>query len=254
MALVRRAKARAAHLMPALIQHITMSTDAHPRTDAVETLPIKTLSASIRAIFGLDVSQQVAENMANGVNTFNADQFRKVIKSALSVDVFAAEPWLGDVMEASVAANVGLIESIPNKLLPEVEGLINSAYNGGMRVEDLADRIFGRFDVAESRAKLIARDQTSKLNGALSRLRQQNVGGDEYIWRTSQDERVREEHAAKEGQKFRWDDPPADTGNPGDDVQCRCYAEMVMPDKLAPSLDDERTAAVTARWQEAQND
>lgn len=239
-----------AELMPSLIQHVEMSTLAHPRMDAIEKLPIQTLSRSIRAIFGVDVSQQAAESMATGVNRFNAEEFRKVVKSALGVDVFAAEPWLADVLEASTTANVALIESIPNKLLPEVEGLINRAYNGGMRVEALADEIFGRFDVAESRAKLIARDQTSKLNGALTRLRQQNVGVEQYIWRTSLDERVRDSHAEKEGQTFSWSNPPDDTGNPGDDYQCRCYAEMVLPDNLAPSLDDEDTAAVTAQWRE----
>ena len=64
-------------------------------------------------------------------------------------------------------------------------------------------------DVTESRAKLIARDQTSKMNGAFNEARQTSLGIDRYVWQTSGDERVREEHQANDGQVFSWNDPPA---------------------------------------------
>ena len=78
------------------------------------------------------------------------------------------------------------------------------------------------------RAKLIARDQSSKLNSALNQQRQQNFGVEEYVWRTSGDERVRDNHRSKNGKTFRWDDPPKDTGHPGQDVQCRCVAQPII--------------------------
>lgn len=76
---------------------------------------------------------------------------------------------------------------------------------------------------ALSRAKLIARDQTSKMNGAFNQARQTSLGIDRYVWQTSGDERVREEHQANDGQVFSWNDPPA-TGHPGEDINCRCVA------------------------------
>jgi Phage Mu protein F like protein len=45
-----------------------------------------------------------------------------------------------------------------------------------------------------------------------------------YIWRTQGDDKVRSSHAANEGKIFAWDNPP-DTGNPGEDFGCRCWAE-----------------------------
>jgi SPP1 gp7 family putative phage head morphogenesis protein len=45
-----------------------------------------------------------------------------------------------------------------------------------------------------------------------------------YIWRTLQDEKVRPEHAANNGKIFAWDTPP-ETGHPGEDFGCRCWAE-----------------------------
>ena len=80
----------------------------------------------------------------------------------------------------------------------------------------------------KKRAKLIARDQTQKVNAAVTQGRQSNLGVTEYIWRTSSDERVRESHKSKNGKRFRWDSPPADTGHPGQDIQCRCVAEPVI--------------------------
>jgi hypothetical protein len=45
-----------------------------------------------------------------------------------------------------------------------------------------------------------------------------------YIWRTAGDDKVRPSHAANEGERFAWDNPP-DTGHPGEDINCRCVAE-----------------------------
>jgi hypothetical protein len=45
-----------------------------------------------------------------------------------------------------------------------------------------------------------------------------------YIWRTSGDDKVRSSHAANNGKIFAWDNPP-ETGHPGEDYNCRCWAE-----------------------------
>jgi SPP1 gp7 family putative phage head morphogenesis protein len=96
-----------------------------------------------------------------------------------------------------------------------------------MRYEGLADEIKAIGDVTDSRAKLIARDQTSKMNGAMTMLRQTSLGISRYIWQTAGDERVREEHADLDGQAFAWDAPPSE-GNPGEPVNCRCVAIPVI--------------------------
>ena len=85
-----------------------------------------------------------------------------------------------------------------------------------------------RYRVSKSKAKLIARDQTGKLYGEINQARQDEAGITSYIWRTSMDERVRDEHAEREGQEFEWCAPP-DDGHPGIPIQCRCEAEPVLP-------------------------
>jgi SPP1 gp7 family putative phage head morphogenesis protein len=51
---------------------------------------------------------------------------------------------------------------------------------------------------------------------------QENHG--KYIWRTQGDDKVRLSHAENDGKVFSYDDPP-ETGNPGEDFGCRCWAE-----------------------------
>ena len=51
---------------------------------------------------------------------------------------------------------------------------------------------------------------------------------DYYIWRTEGDDKVRDAHAAREGKVYNWNLPPVG-GNPGEDYNCRCWAEPYKP-------------------------
>ena len=52
---------------------------------------------------------------------------------------------------------------------------------------------------------------------------------DYYIWRTRKDEKVRGKHAEREGKIFNWHIPPTG-GHPGEDYNCRCWAEPYRAD------------------------
>ena len=54
---------------------------------------------------------------------------------------------------------------------------------------------------------------------------------DYYIWRTRQDDKVRGKHAEREGKIFNKHIPPVG-GNPGEDYNCRCWAEPYKPEKV----------------------
>ena len=54
---------------------------------------------------------------------------------------------------------------------------------------------------------------------------------DYYIWRTRQDNKVRGKHAEREGKIFNKHIPP-EGGNPGEDYNCRCWAEPYKPQKV----------------------
>lgn len=54
-----------------------------------------------------------------------------------------------------------------------------------------------------------------------------------YTWRTQGDGKVRPSHAANAGKTFDAGHPP-ETGNPGDDYSCRCWAEWQVTSEYLP--------------------
>jgi uncharacterized protein with gpF-like domain len=148
------------------------------------------------------------------------------------------------------AENVDLISSIPQQMLDEVGDTVEAAWGRGTRVEDLAAQIQKRFSVSESRADLIARDQTLKLNSQLASTRAQGAGITRARWCISNDERVRgnpsglypnpsktgkprPDHYHLDGQEYEVGvglvvSPDGRVCEPGEDYQCRCTAEFIL--------------------------
>ncbi len=173
-----------------------------------------------------DATIVLVEPFAFKVSEYNQEQWQKVLRSVLGVDVFVAEPWLESLVTSFRIENVKLIKDISDKALNDIEGLVQRGLRAGQRHEELAKQIQKVTGFAKTRSQIIARDQISKLNGNLTRLRQSGLGIKKYIWQTSLDERVRPTHAQNEGVEFKWNDPPG-TGNPGEDVLCRCTGDPV---------------------------
>lgn len=175
----------------------------------------------------------LTQGVALKLSDFNRTQFQRSIKSITKVDVFPQnEPWLNDQVKAFTAENVGLIKNIGDKAIEDISGLMQREVRAGTRAETITALVESRLSVAKSRAKLIARDQVNKLNGDLSRLRQTELGVERYIWHTVGDDRVRLTHRAKNARTYSWNKPPADTGHPGHDIQCRCWAEPILTELL----------------------
>jgi len=190
-----------------------------------------TILTPLRASLDPTDVEATAQAAAEQVNAFNVGQRNKVIRAALGADIFAAEPWLADEVESFVAENVALIKDIGDKTATDVEGIVKRGLREGKTNKEISAEIRQRFTVGKNRARLIARDQVGKLNGQLTKLRQEELGLTRYVWRTVGDERVRASHRANDGEVFSWDKPPA-TGHPGEDIQCRCYAEPDFSDLL----------------------
>jgi len=149
------------------------------------------------------------------------------IKSSTGVDISAFLVNSGKILNAVQLAqteNVALIKSIPEKYFGQIESIIKSGFENGIRHEALAREIFEVAEMTERRAALIARDQMAKMNSDFNRIRQTDLGIKQYEWQTAGDERVRDSHAENDGKIFNWDDPPAETGHPGENVNCRCVA------------------------------
>lgn len=195
------------------------------RKDAVQDdldaifLRLRTLSGRVldRARVG-----ETLRKVATSISRKNLIDTNSQLKSTLGIEVFSDRATQQQV-ELFVASNVGLVESVEDDMINRLRrSVYRNAMRGG-RIEDLSDEIKRTIGVTESKADFLARDQTAKLNGELTELRQRSVGVSKYIWSTSLDERVRPDHAEREGEVFDWDSPP-EGGHPGEDYNCRCVA------------------------------
>ncbi len=135
-------------------------------------------------------------------------------------------PSIGPQLDSFAIENVRLITGMVEAQHQLVLKTLNA--NFGLRHEELSEKLEDAFGVSQVRADLIARDQTLKLAGDLAHVRQVQAGVESYVWTTSGDERVREEHAILDGETFAWISPPS-VGHPGADYNCRCTAFPVVP-------------------------
>ena len=226
-----------AALPSALVEH-----DAQTRVDGwVETL--EAAIARIPLALGRNIAGLERETLeiGRGVADFNEGQWRAVMRKAVGVDFMRSEPWLADEIKSFAAENAALIRSIPEQALIKVQGIAQRGVRCGESAKSLEAEIMQAMDTTRARARLIARDQTSKLNGQITQRRQEAIGLKTYYWDTSGDERVRKNHRALDGMLCKWNDDTVYSsdggktwhkrssiggyvGKPGEDIQCRCGA------------------------------
>ncbi len=180
--------------------------------------------------FGL---RQKLEGLAHMTQKLSIKEWKREVSATLGIDLMD-DYYLGEFyrrqLDAWVDGNVDLIKSIPKDTMAEMKVIVKEGFRGGRTITAILKDIQDTYGVKKRSARLIARDQLSKLNGELAKEQQQDAGVEEYIWRSVGDSRVRERHRELDGKRFRWDDPPiVDTksgrrGHPGEDFQCRCIA------------------------------
>lgn len=214
----------------------TIKRDAAP--DEVARL-MRQVAVSVEEEWSPEAIGRIAAQKGMSVARYNSMIIKNNIKKLIGVDVFFANDGLAGEIALFTVNNTSLIQSIASESFRKVETMVYQGFQDGTRVEDISKQVLKFVDPSvgntRARANLIARDQVSKLNGNLTYSRQTDLGIKRYVWRTVGDERVRETHRAHDGKKFSWDDPPAETGHPGEDYQCRCYAEPVLED-LVPGM------------------
>lgn len=194
-----------------------------------------------RRVTDAELEELIRRNVASGVAVANGQLNRNQLRVLLGVDILGTDPELRSLVAGFVEQNVGLIKSIPRRYFEDLQQLVMGNVRAGRRASVIQAEIEQRYPRYARNAELIARDQTAKLNSEITRKRHEALGITQYIWRTAKDDRVRPRHRELEGQVFSYDKPPVvdhrsgRRANPGEDYQCRCTAEPVIP-----GLDDKR--------------
>lgn len=175
-------------------------------------------------------AQKIASEFVSDLDQESKSRFYKSVETSIGVNLnnVVANEGIEDILRSVTRENVALIKSIPDEYFKKIETIVFNGTIRGRTASSMIKEISSLNGSTYKRSRLIARDQTSKLNSALNEQRQRNIGVEEYVWRTSEDDNVRESHKAHNGKIFRWDDPPKDTGHPGEDIQCRCIAQPIL--------------------------
>lgn len=203
-----------------------IETARNERRDAGEGRRVRELIRALAPVISTAEIESIAILFATRTSTFQRIQLNKQVQSGLGIDLFISDRRVPVLVDGFVSENTALIEDVPRELKGRLERTITRAIASGTPRSDLARQLESDFGFSRNRARLIARDQTGKLYGQINVARQQDLGVESFIWRTVGDRRVRPDHVALDGEKFRFDQPPSE-GLPGEPIQCRCYAEPV---------------------------
>ena len=180
-----------------------------------------------------DYAPKLAEAYLKGMFKASDSAFRQALKEAGWAVDFKMTPAVRDAFNASLEENVGLIKSVPEKYLQQVEGVVMRSYSAGRDLATMVKELKQLYPAASHRAELIARDQSNKANAVVNRARQMELGITEAIWMHSHaGKNPRPDHVAANGKRYKIAEGCKISGvyiQPGEEINCRCTSRPVLP-------------------------
>ena len=182
-----------------------------------------------------EAAPKIAEAYLRGMFKHSDSAFRLALKDAGWSVEFTMTKAMRDAFSASLQENVGLIRSIPEKYLQQVEGVVMRSYTVGRDLQTMTRELKQLYPAASGRAELIARDQSNKANAVVNRTRQLELGITEAIWMHSHAGKVPRPSHVKAGDDKRWYKIAQGCLidgkyiQPGTEINCRCTSRPILP-------------------------
>lgn len=206
------------------------ATDASAASQA--RILLNALNARFVTLFG-KLAPGLAAKMTADVNAHSKSNLHASLREAsggLSLKTSIITGSIADAMKASIANNVALIKSIPQEYFTKLQGEVFTSIQQGQGLKDVLGAVEHLGRVTHTRARLIARDQTSKATTSLNEARMKALGVKEFEWlHSAGGHEPRPLHIGTLNHKiFRFDDLPiidehtGERGLPGQLINCRC--------------------------------
>lgn len=212
-----------------------------PPVMAQDDSPAVTLGAAIRNAgrewldrfdtFARESGRRFAEQA-----TGHADRsFAAALRDAGFTVQFKMTAAARDVMQATIAEQVGLIKSIPSEYLTQVQGSVMRSVQAGRDLGTLSAELQQQFGVTKRRAATISRDQNAKATASMNRVRQLELGITTATWyHSSAGRKPRPTHVAMNGKvydvaKGMFDPAEGKFVLPGELINCRCFSRSIVP-------------------------
>lgn len=181
-------------------------------------------------------ARSLADKMVGGalkLSEINLKSSLKQLSGGLSLKTGLVPEGMNDVISATVAENVSLIQSIPEEYFKQITGAVMRSITTGRGLADLEPEISKYAGQTQRRAKNIALDQTRKAFNSVNKQRMQAIGIKQFEWvHSGSSQRPRDSHIKISGKVFSFENlyaeqealnvPKSDRGMPSEPPFCRC--------------------------------
>jgi len=132
------------------------------------------------------------KKIASNIYGFDKEQWNRQLSHILGMSWATVDDWWLRVQEQWVQINYQLIRNLSIEFINKTNVLLTTAIQSMWNYKEIDEALIKLSNVFLGyRSSLIARDQTGNLNAAIWANQYAEIGLDEYIWHTWQDERVR---------------------------------------------------------------
>ena len=184
-----------------------------------------------------ELARQMAKRFTDAAGRHSDAALMDALKGAGFSVKWKMTPAMQEAMAATIEQQVGLIRTIPQEFLSDVQGLVMRSVQTGRDIGTLTTDLHQRYDITRRRAAFIARDQNSKATATLTRVRQSEAGITKARWlHSAAGKKPRPEHVAFS--KGRLGGPIYDVAKgaylenrwtwPGYEINCRCVSVPVV--------------------------
>jgi uncharacterized protein with gpF-like domain len=191
--------------------------------------------------------ESIAEQILGKNSAFMQAEIKIVSGHEMQLDY----SWWPETKALWEQENYKLITGLNEEYIKKLNSVVINGVQNGTPFETLVDQIKAVNDnMSDARARLIARDQTGKLQGLISKAQQTSIGMTAYYFMTAHDEKTRGNprgkypraisHWALDGMLCAWSNNSVYSDDlgvtwkqrpsswihlaPGMDIQCRCTA------------------------------
>jgi len=178
-------------------------------------------------------------DLVKSVDKISSDLQKQFSESVADVEGITVEPEITPGIAKAMREKLTLatdleIKNFSIELTQELRAKVQQNLFAGGRADRLQKILEAEYGIAKRKARFIAEQETSLAVSKYREERYKEIGSTEYIWSTSNDALVREDHQELNKRVFSWNSPPiVDTArgrraNPGEDYNCRCVAIPIL--------------------------
>lgn len=181
----------------------------------------------------------LAANMLNGSLQTSETVLKtslKKLSGGLTLNTGIVPKGMEDAVKAMIQENVALIQSLPVEYMNDVQGAVMRSIGMAEGAPDIEAKLMKYAGMCNRRAELVALDQTSKVYGAINKMRMQAVGINKFEWvHSGGGQHPRQSHMELDGKVFSFDDLPlkgeegfVNGQYPGQAINCACTMTPVI--------------------------